>query len=421
MFLKECKKVIFSVTFLLYLLCVFAMYITQFDADEAEPISPPVQGSGDYGFIEKDLPEITMPNAVEGLVCEYLSGKFITYPIGFYKEVRLTEKKETALAEIITELSGLTKSELDAFTGFSEGEISYLPDGNGGFTAEYTEPVLPEIIIPEGLTYERFCALMNKADKIIGSGSKYSADNILHYFCKAPKTYEDALAEYNTLIYDEKISGCYARLYCDYMGIVLSILPVFVSASLVNMDKKSRIGELVYSRRISSARLVFTRYFACVTAMILPVALTAIAAQAKIYALYPGFEIGALTLPCLAAFWLIPNILIASAVGMVITELASPVFAVFAQGAWWIISLNSAFYGLTGSIGLFTLVCRHNSLYGADLFADDLGKFIFNRIFYTVLSLVLTGITAGVYEAKRRGRFNGLFSGGKNIAGKPKA
>lgn len=37
---------------------------------------------------------------------------------------------------------------------------------------------------------------MRKADKIIGGGSKYSDDNIVGNFSRIPKTYEDALAEY---------------------------------------------------------------------------------------------------------------------------------------------------------------------------------------------------------------------------------
>ncbi len=417
MFFKECKKAILSVTFLLYVFVVFAMYLTQF-VNDCEVISPPRENGESYGFIEKEVPEILMPNAVDSLVGEYLSGSFKAYPFGFYKEVKLTEKKKEKLAAVITEVSGISKDTLDNFTDYEESSVIYVPDGNGGFTAEYKESSTPEIIIPKELSYERFRELMREADKIIGGGSKYSDDYIVSNFSNVPKTYEDALAEYNRMVYDEKITGAYARLFCDYMGIDLSIMPVFVSAALANLDRKERMSDLIYSRKISSAKLVFSRYFALLTVMAIPVVITVIHAQLCISGLYPNNEINMLAIPKWAAIWLIPNIMFASAVGILASEAFSPIIAVFIQGALWMMSIMGGSGELTGQIERFTLVCRHNNLYKAELFAADLDKFIFNRSFYTLLSLALVGLTAAVYELKRRGILNELFSGRKNIVNK---
>lgn len=413
MFFKECKKAVFSITFLLYVFVVFAMYTSQFDSDTSEPEPAPSASSGEYGYTDRLIPETLMPNAIDGLVGEYMSGGFTTYPMGFYKRVTLTEKKKTALVEIITELTGLTPEELDGFNDYVPEGFSYVPDENGDLILGYHEQVIPEITVPESLTYERFRELMNEADKIIGGGSYYGEKGISRYYSRVPKTYEEALADYNHIIYDEKVTGAYARLFCDYAGIDLAVMPVFVAAALVSLDRKSRMSDLIYSRKISSLRLVFTRFAALVTVMLIPAAVTVVMANISVSSRYPELTVDLLAIPKLAAVWLIPNVLLAAAMGMFVTELSSPILAVFIQGAWWMKSVMSA-DGLTGEIAPFTLVCRHNSLYKYEAFENTLPQFIFNRTFFTVLSLVLVALTAVVYELKRRGIWNGLFSSGKN-------
>lgn len=420
LFFKECKKVIFSLTFVMYVAVVFAMYSTQYGGD-TEPLVQPREGMNDYGTIAKEVPEILMPKAIEGLVNEYLSGSFTAYPIGFYKNVKLNEKKSRELCDIIYELSGITKEQLDSFDYYKEGSMELAPDGFGGFAPVFMPPTLPEINIPEELSYERFRELMRQADKIIGGGSNYSDDYIVGTFSRIPMTYEDALDEYNKIIYEEKISPAYARLFCDYSCIDLAIMPVFVAAALAGKDRKSRIEQLIYSRKISSARLVLTRFAALIAVMLIPVICTVIHAQVGLYGLYDGYEIDMLAFAKYSAMWLLPNILMAAVVGMLLTEIFSPIIAIFVQGAWWFGGIFASAGGLTGNITSFVLVPRHNSLYGADLFAETFRQFTFNRIFYTVLAFALLAVTVIVYEIKRRGGFNGLFGNGKNNADKSAA
>lgn len=387
----------------MYVAVVFAMYSSQYGGDMDNPLSQPREGMNDYGTIAKEVPEILMPKAIEGLVNEYLSGNFTAYPIGFYKNVKLNEKKSRELCEIIYELSGITKEQLDSFDYYAEGGMELVPDGFGGFTPVFTTPDLPEINIPEELSYERFRELMRQADKIIGGGSNYSDNFIVGTFSRLPKTYEDALDEYNAIIYEEKISPAYARLFCDYSCIDLSIMPVFVAAALANKDRKSRIEQLIYSRKISSARLILTRYFALVAVMTVPVVITVIHAQISLFQMYAGYEVDMLAFAKYSAMWLLPSILITAALGMTLTEIFSPLIAIFVQGALWFGSLFASGGTLTGQITSFVFVPRHNSFYGADLFAETFSRFVFNRIFYTVLAFALMAVTVIIYEIKRRG------------------
>lgn len=396
LFFKECKKVLFSLTFLIYSITVLAMYFTQFHADIGEPIEAPVQGYDNYGMIAKEIPEILMPEAVRSLITEYYSGSFTAYPYGFIKYVKLTEKQKARIEKIILEVSGLTMEGLEAHQYFE---------------------------IPGDLTYEHFRELMREADRIIGGGSKYSDNFIVGNFSYVPKTYEDALSEYEEFLNEDKVTGAYARLYCDYLGIVTGILPVFVAVALANLDKKSRMEQLVFVRKISSPKLIFTRFFSLVTIMLTPVVITAVIAQMKISSIYPDFTMDNFAIFKYAAFWLVPNIMIASAVGMLITEMVSGLLAIFIQGIWWVMSISEAISGLTGRIGRFTLIMRHNSLMGHDAFWGRWENIVFNRIFFTVVSILGIALTAFIYEQKRRGIFNvfSLQSRMQNSKRQPKA
>lgn len=71
---------------------------------------------------------------------------------------------------------------------------------------------------------------MGKVSRILGPGSSYTKDRIKDNGM-VEKTYEDALAEYEDLMEKDGFTGGYARMFCDYMGIILGILPVFVTAT----------------------------------------------------------------------------------------------------------------------------------------------------------------------------------------------
>lgn len=418
LFFKECKKVAFSLSFVIYTIVVLAFYFTQFHADCSEPLPKPVPGLDNYGMIEKEVPEILMPAAVDSIISEYLSGSFTAYPHGFYKNIRLKEKDKSRLAGIITEVSGIPQEELDSFEGFDSGGYYYM-DESGSMV--YYKGNIPEANIPGSLTYERFRELMREVDDIIGGGSKYSDVFIVGNFSLVPKTYEDALAEYEQFISKDKITGAYARLFCDYLGIDLAVMPVFVAVALAGLDRRARMEQLAYSRRISSAKLIFTRFFALVAVMLLPVVFTAIHAHFMVRSIYPGSDLDNTAILRYTVFWLIPNIMTAAAAGMLVTELTSGLLAIFMQGVWWFSSVLAASDGLTGGIRKFTLVMRHNSLLGYDVFQTEWSNIVFNRSFFTVMSVLAVALTSLIYELKRRGSFNGFRIDIPNFKRKSKA
>ena len=271
LFLKECKKVICSMTFALYVVTVIAMYVTQF-CHERTPVAKPQPGTGNYGATVREDPQLIMPAAVESLLGDYLSGSYPAYPIMFYKNVKLKENERLEMRAVLEELTGLSGEELDGFTGYQDaGYYSEGMDENGNPIVQFRETVLPAYSLPESLTYEHFCELMEQADRIIGGGSSYEVKNLANNFGRAPMTDEEALREYESLMVPGELGKSYLRLHCDYMGIDLAVMPVFVAAALWQLDKRARMQSLIYTRKSSAVKIVGTRYLALVICMTVPV------------------------------------------------------------------------------------------------------------------------------------------------------
>ena len=75
---------------------------------------------------------------------------------------------------------------------------------------------------------------------------------------------------------------------------------------------------------------------------------------------------------------------------------------------------------LSGNITKWDLVVRHNTLAEVELFYTQWDNFVWNRVFYSVLSVVLLGIAIILYDNKRKGKLNGKRVLRKNHTSKSK-
>lgn len=418
LFGRECKKVILSLTFVLYAVTVMVMYVSQFCSDRT-PIETPRPESGDHGVTLRDDPALIMPAAVDRLLGEYMSGSYSAYPIMFYRDVRLKEDKRLEMRRILEELTGLSGEEIDGFSDYAEeGYYSEGLDENGNPILRYRERALPEYVLPESLTYQRFCELMERADEIIGGGSSYSADRLIQ-FGEVPMTYEEAVQEYESVTRPQELGRAYLRLHCDYMGIDLAVMPVFVAAALWQQDKRARMQDLIYTRKSSALRIVGIRYLALVCCMAVPVLLTLVYTVVTVSGMYPQVQIawgGGLGM---ALLWLMADILAVTAVGALLTELLSPLLAIFLQCVWWFLSLNAT--RLTGDVQRFGLQIRHNSLGKLAVWQSQWDIFVCNRLALIALAVLSLALTVWLYERKRKGGLawlNRLQAGGRGADGK---
>jgi hypothetical protein len=101
-----------------------------------------------------------------------------------------------------------------------------------------------------------------------------------------------------------------------------------------------------------------------------------------------------------------------AAVAFVLTTITSSPLAIAVQFLWSFISLTvggfAAYNSGTGDLvhyGL-NLMIRHNTVGNLQFYKDNFTQLIINRIFYTVLSLVLVILTIFIYEQKRKGEID---------------
>ena len=397
--MKECRQTARSLIYWLVVLVLLFDYTSQLGGTEIE--SKPEKGQEDYGFKSSDDENIIMETTLGLLVQEYDEGRYTTYPIGFVKRVTLNEKEEQRMEEIIQETTGISgRDEAEkVMDAWYESQRAAMEDSQMPVIIGY-----PAVKPAPGLSYGRFCELMDEADRILGGGSDYGEGS---RGGTEPRTYEDALKEYQDLTEKDRLTGGYARLFCDYMGIFLGLLPVFLAVTRGLRERRSGMQELIYSRKCSSAAIIFSRYAAMLVMLLIPVLLLSLPLlmQCLRYASSSGIAADPWAFVKYTFGWLMPTVMAAAAVGMFFTELTDTAFAVLVQGAWWFITVFTGADTLHGGMYGWNLIPRHNTAMNYAGYQEGFSQLAANRIMYVLLALALAALTAVIYDQKRKGRY----------------
>lgn len=410
LFKKECRTLFKSLIFWLYVLALCLFFFSQMGTITFESKPEPGQ-EGSYGYKLSDRKEDQMSGTLGLLAESWMQDSFTTAPVGFTKKVTLNEEEKEEIASILTKDTGLSTEEIqNRYDQWEEENTAKMPDGSmmfldGNFSLE------PK----EGLDYEEFLKDMDEVCEILGPGSDFTEDHIRQN-AMVEMTYEDALKEYENLVEKDGLTGGYARLFCDYMGIILAILPVFVAATREIRDKRASMQELIYTRKASSYTIIFSRYAAICFGMFLPVLLLSFYPLAECIGFAKGKGIdlhpGAFALYSLG--WLLPTILVVTALGTFVTELTQTAAGVLVQAAWWFFSVFSGEDSMGGGNYGMNLIPRHNTELNYSGFHAQFSQLVQNRVFYAVLALALVVGAAMVFEARRKGRWgNGTLSRGR--------
>lgn len=410
LFLKECKQVLRSMVYYLYVV-IFVMFLSsQMGEVSTADLDRPVPGQESYGSTSSHEEGAVMEKTLAGLVMETYRNSYATYPMGFYRGVTLNEKELSEMASIIEECTGKSWDEIleDMENHFAKQDQTTM---EGALQAQISYSVAPKA----SLSYEEFCENMEKACEIIGAGSSYTQKD-LDAGVGVPMTYEQAVEEFEALCEKDRITGATARLFCDYAGIILSILPVFLGVTRCLRDKRAKVSQAVFSHSASAFQIIASRYLANVCMAFLPVAVTMFVMQMpnQYHAGTIGVAADALAFLKYSLVWLLPEIMIVLAVSFFITELTENVLSIFVQVFWAIGSLFGA-AGLQGDFG-FHLIARWNALGDTSAFWSQRRELFWNRGFYFALAVLFLGLTVAFYEKKRREGvtvYGKIFKGGK--------
>ncbi|WP_455716771.1 ABC transporter permease [Anaerosporobacter sp.] len=365
LFMKECRAIVKSTTYYIFLACLVLFFVSQMESNTG--ITKPQEGQADYGYKYSENPKEIMEYTIDALLREFENETYIAYPFGFYKEVHPSKKTQSKIEAIIKE----------------------TVDENS--------------IVKDSISYEEFEANMDKIDDLLGGGTNYKASQ-LKINAYIPMTYEDAMKEYEDILYNDKISGAYARLFCDYMGLVLAILPMFLGVTRGLRDKRAKASDVIYSKKVSSAVIVLSRYLATVIMVLVPVILLSISPtlQSLYSAAQNGIKGDAFTYVRYIGGWLLPTILIAVSASFFLTELTNGPIAILVQGLWWYISIFMGADLLVGTVG-YNIMPRFNTVGEYEVFKEIFPQLVRNRLFYSGISILLIVATIIIYHYKRKG------------------
>ncbi|MCI9575847.1 MAG: hypothetical protein HFJ84_04050 [Clostridiales bacterium] len=430
LFVREIKKIVKSIPYLIFVAAIiiglFSQGVFRFNED---PLQEPQPGgvNGSYGYRYEEIPEMVMPSALSNLLSEFSNNNYTTYPIGFMKHVKLGEGEQAGMAEILSEITGISEETLlrevagidsagsDNYT-FQIGGDTMQQGEDDNFTIgsdakQQNEPEKLTFAVRDDLEYSRFRELMKQADDLLGGSSKYAPDSLSQYGT-VPLTYEEAKERYELALNADQITGGYARLFSDYAGaMVLSVLPVFLAVILCMKDQRAKMEALIYTKKTSAVKLTVIRYVALVTATMLPVLILSYLSNMVVWGSYSGMHLDYLAPLKYDSGWLMPSVMISTAIGMFLTELTGTPIAVAVQGLWWMFDINLGIKTVHSGYSLIRLAPRHNI--GADTwfktqdYLDNFQNLMQNRLLMAGLSLLLVIFTILIYEAKRKGKFGG--------------
>ncbi len=396
LFFKECKQVLKSLVYLIYVV-VFVLFITgQMSSDSAEGLQAPVPGQSYYGTTVTKDETLIMEGTLANLVGDVYHNSWATYPLGFYKGVTLTDR-ETEQAEAILErctgkpFAVLMEERSGHFGEYDPGSAEEMDAAQ----ANYKVPV------KEGFTYAEFEAAMDEICDLVGRGSAYEKSKY-EYGIRVPMTYELAKEEFDALCEKDRVTRAYMRLFCDYAGIVLAILPIFVGVSRALRDKRAKAQQVMFSKSASGAQIIVSRYLANLVMLCIPVFVTAFLMQQPFCyrAQALGIRADGMAFLTVPGVWLLPEIMVVLALSFLITELTDTILAVFLQVAWAIGSVFGADV-LAGDFRM-RLIARWNTLGQTTLFSSLEKEFLQNRGYYFLLAVVCVILTVVIYERKRR-------------------
>lgn len=451
-YLRECHRIAVSFLYFLFIaVLVFSWWgkfcgVTKTEIDKANGktsadisfdrplLAEPTEEDDYFGTkTSEENPGEIMTGVTRMLSMEYKNNLYATYPLPVrnYKAVSLGGKEQARVLEILCEVTGLTEEQLSnlpkgyfpAVTGtiISTDAADFEEDGkyivsreekadNGSWETDKTKKFIPQV------PYERFKELMREMEKMIGEeGSHYSPEMMIACFGLSEMNYKEARAEYDSTIEDDRVTGSFARLFCDYTGLAMGLYPIFLVVYIWLKDRLDHMTELLYIRRISSSELVLTRYLAGITMVLIPVILLSFESLVPLmsFGKERGIPIDSFAYIKYILWWLLPTIMIVSAIGIFLTLLTDSPLAVLLQFFWWIIDRGTT--GLSGDTKMSTLMIRHNTLRGYELIKDSLRVICINRLLMAGISILLVIMSAWILEQKRKGRINAANIYGKAL------
>lgn len=256
------------------------------------------------------------------------------------------------------------------------------------------------------VSFQRFMEIMDEISGMIGKNSYFSRALIdLYYGDNDMENAPVTLKQHEEFYDGDKITGAFARYYCDGIALAVMFLPVFVIAAITIGDKRHKTKESIYTKPVSGFKLIFTRYLAAILMMLIPILLLPVRSFFVLagYANKAGYATDIFAFPKYIIGWILPTLLLVSALTLFLTVLTDSPVSVLAMGVFLLLLKPSVGKIAGGNYELFDIAIRHNTLKGFGRMMQNLDMLIINRMFITGVSFLFVLLSVGMYHIERRG------------------
>lgn len=449
LFGMECKKIAKSVLYWVLVLALLAVSLYQYDPSvesELHRTNDPASvfytaPDGDYAEERNSVPDEAMEHtmmigATKLLMYNYRDNCYQYYPFGYVKEKTMSDKEQAVILQYLMELTGLREQELAGTKdGAGDTNIGDVPiSGGGAFVLEPGKGSTNEngqfVIRPDEwqyvpgdgtssetpsqssgsfeiqVSFERFKEIMEEVSRMIGRNSYFSWTMLkLYYFGNDMEDAPITERQHREFYEGDRVTGAFARYYCDSISISVLFLPAFVIVDLMLRDKRRKMQGLTYPRTISSAKLICTRYAAAVCMTMLPILILPVKSLVVLmrYCGSIGVQADALAFVKYTLAWILPTVLLIMAISLVVTALLENYTAILLAGLIWLVGKPTVDKLEGRNYDLFDLIIRHNTLKGYGRMMENIQMLALNRITISVIALALVGLAVLVYSKKRKG------------------
>jgi hypothetical protein len=401
MIILESKYILKTMTFWVFVFTISLMFFTQFNIEKIEKPDKDIKKIEDgyenqgvifrgntlkekiYGIREVNNNEEEMKAFLILLKDSYNWGVVQKVRFGFVSEITLNNNQKSEIKEYINDILTGNKGieEIDIYN-FESYSIN--------------------------ISYDKFQKIV---EKLVDEYGKNSEFNDTLYI---PKTYEEALEDYYNVINKDRYSNAHARLFSDYLGIVISVIPLFLAAFIFTRDKKNKVYQSIYTKNISSTKYILSKYLSLNILIFIVLIIFVSIATYQTINLYGINNIDLLAYYKYLIIWLMPTCLFVVVLSMLISIIFDSGLIVIPV----ILFLNiNSILNLIGDYSLDKYIIRFNYVGEYQIYINNLNLILLNRIFYTIISFLMLIILIIVFDYKRSrngGIKNAFFSRFKN-------
>lgn len=409
LFLWECRRIAKSLVYWLFVAAMVGFLVSQDVVPCREgDFSRPQPGDEQNVLVPSGDHALIMEEAAQALLAAWQENSFTTYPLplSVVRHVRLNDAKYAELGGVLQALYGTSAAELPQAGGgytMEFGQATVEADGSLSFSPPQAPAGAQAPALRDGLAWEEFCALMDQADRILGGGSDWQVAALEQAYGKVPAQYEDLLREYETSMAQDRYTGAYARLFCDYAVIALALFGAFPAVALFLQDRKGTAAA-VYARRCGSPALACARFGALAFLQILPLLVLGALLTVQYAGLYGWGAIAPLAFLRYTLLWLLPTLLLEVAAAMALTiGTGTPAAAAVMPVLGWLSVLQGVTGLSNGSTYASLLTPRHNVLGGYLVYQQNLPQLLVGRGLACLAAAVLLLAAVRLLDANRKG------------------